>query len=162
MLTFDRAKRSTDYDETAVKYDWLKSNKSKNGTNIIILHLNETLAEMSDQDASIKLYTILIPVILVIVIAVVCCVFIVMRKRRRKRGHKYSHPPKRNNLELAQQNSNIYKVQPLNKRVSVRCSSNLDLKESVVYRGEHGKSAVRVKNTNIQKDKNISKNGTEV
>jgi hypothetical protein len=33
----------------------------------------------------------------------------------------------------------------------------------VIYKGDHGKTAVRVKDTNIQKNKNISKgNGTEV
>lgn len=157
IISFNRVKKSI---SDSVNYDWLESNKSQNGTNIIMLHLNETLLEKSVQAGGVKLFIILPAVFVVItIIMVICC--IVLQKRRKRRGKQYSTPTKRNNLELAQQNSVIYKGKP-NKPVSVRCSSNLELKESVIYRGEHGKTAVRVKDTNIQTDRNIAKNGTEV
>lgn len=153
-------KRST-ADETAVKYDWLESNRSKNGTNIISLHLNDTHVEKQvERDHKNLIPIILLVVAVILVVTVICCILVVLRKRRKKR-HKQNMPAKRNNLELAQQNSVIYKGKQM-KPVSVRCSSAVELKESVVYKADHGKASVRVKDTNIQKDKNISKHGTEV
>lgn len=163
LLSLDKNKRSVG-DNSFMKYDWLENSTSKNGTNIQILHLNKTqiLQTVSEESESVNLTAVFIPILSVIVIAVVIVVILVRRKRRRKRYKHSHHQPlkKRNNLELAQQNSVIYKG---SKYISVRTGPSLELKESVVFKGEPSKTAVRVKNTNIVTDKNIMKgNGTEV
>lgn len=160
LFSVDSKKRSVT-ENTHVKYDWLENNTSKNGTNIKVLHLNNTqVLKSEDTENSANLTPVLIPILIaVIIILTVILIFLIRHKRKRKR-HKPTPPKKRNNLELAQQNSVIFKG---NQNFSVRAGSSLELKESVIYKGDHGKTAVRVKDTNIQKNKNISKgNGTEV
>ena len=160
LLSLDKNKRSLT-ENTPIKYDWLENNKSKNGTNIKVLHLNNTqVLEITDNVHSANLTPVLLPIIIaiIIIIAAVILLFLVRRKRRLKQHTP--EPPRRNNIELAQQNSVIFKG---NQNFSVRAGSSLELKDSVIYKGDHGKTAVRVKDTNIQKNKNISKgNGTEV
>ncbi|XP_053388167.1 extracellular matrix organizing protein FRAS1-like isoform X2 [Mercenaria mercenaria] len=160
LLSLDRNKRSV-AENTQMKYDWLENNKSKNGTNIKVLHLNNTqVLQSTDTDHRENLTPVLLPVIIAVIIIVAVILFFLVRHKRKRKRHKPQPPKKRNNLELAQQNSVIFKG---NQNFSVRAGSSLELKESVIYKGDHGKTAVRVKDTNIQKNKNISKgNGTEV
>jgi flagellar biosynthesis/type III secretory pathway M-ring protein FliF/YscJ len=161
LLSLDKYKRSL-AENTQMKYDWLENNTSKNGTNIKVLHLNNTqVLESTDNKQSNNLTPVLLPIIIVIIIIIAAVIlFFLVRRKRRRKNHTPEPPKKRNNLELAQQNSVIFKG---NQNFSVRAGSSLELKESVIYKGDHGKTAVRVKDTNIQKNKNISKgNGTEV
>jgi len=154
-------------DTVNMKYDWMESNTSKNGTNIKVLHLNNTQVNQiianNDDGGTTNLSTILIPsLVAVIILIFVCCVILVLRKRRRKRHKPHVHIHRRNNLEPLQHESVIYKGNP-NKPVTIRCGSSLELKQSMVVKGDQGKPSVRIKDTNIQKDKNIAKgNGTEV
>lgn len=147
-----------------MKYDWLENNSSKNGTNIQILHLNNTQVKeiIAKSDTSNLLAVVVAIIVAVILIVTVVLIVVCMKRRRRKRRKQPSTMSTRNNLELANQNSVIYKGK-INKPVTVRCSSSLELKQSVVYKADHGKMSVRIKDTNIQKAKNITKgNGTEV
>ncbi|XP_052791092.1 extracellular matrix organizing protein FRAS1-like isoform X2 [Mya arenaria] len=167
LLSLDKNKRSA-ADSANMKYDWLESNTSKNGTNIKVLNLNNTQVQeviaKTDSEGGINLLTILLPIICAVIILLIisCVIIIIIRKKRRKRHQRHVPVHRRNNLEPCPRNTVIYKGKP-NNPITVRCSSSLELKQSVVYKGDHGKSAVRIKDTNIQKDKNISKNnGTEV
>ncbi|KAH3869870.1 hypothetical protein DPMN_033043, partial [Dreissena polymorpha] len=161
VLSLDREKRAENMN---MKYDWLENNSSKNGTNIQILHLNNTqVKEIIAKNDKSNLLVVVVPIIVAVILIVTVVIIVVCMKRRRRRRRKQpSSTSMRNNLELANQNSVIYKGK-INKPVTVRCSSSHELKQSVVYKADHGKMSVRIKDTNIQKAKNITKgNGTEV
>ena len=161
IYAMNRHRRNVAYD---VENDssWLESNSSKNGTNIKILRLNNTqiVSDFNKQGEQVDTAaTIILPVVIsvIVIIAVIVLLIILCKRKRRKR----KPPKKQSNLELAKQNSVIYKG---NRNNIVKLgSSSIELKETSIHSSCQGKPFVRVKDNNIKTDKNISKgNGTEV
>ncbi|KAL4240400.1 Extracellular matrix protein fras1 [Mactra antiquata] len=162
IFSLDRLKRKKASDNSFMKYDWLQNNASKNGTNIQMLILNNTQTSLTvaANSEGVNLTAILLPIFALLLILVVMIIFLILRKRKRHKSHENQPLKKRNNIELAQQNSVMYKG---SKYISVRTGPSLEHNDSVVYKGKPSKPGVRIKNTNIIKDKNITKgNGTEV
>ncbi|KAL3876627.1 hypothetical protein ACJMK2_034445 [Sinanodonta woodiana] len=135
--------------------DGIFERQNRNGTNIKVLHLNQTnLSSISTSHTKqdIALEFILIPVIAVVLIIFAIVIFLILRKKRQK--HKNSKPKKRSNLEIAQQNSVIYKG---------KLRNSIELKNSTVVQTEKNrKPSVRVKDTNLNSNKKKKENGTEV
>lgn len=156
MYSLARRKRDI-ADDLSKVYDWMESNGSKNGTNIKVLHLNFSHIEPDiSKSASFNSAAVVLPIVLVIVLVLgILVFFIILRKRRRK--HKV--PAKINNLDVAQQNSFIYKG---NQNI-VKCGSkDVELKNTTVYKGQRGKKpTVRVKDINLHSNKKDAP-GTEV
>ena len=139
-------------------YDWIENNGSKNGTNIKVLNLNYSHIEHKvTQSAGFNATAVVLPVIIVIVLVIGIIIFLLIyRKRRRK--HKV--PAKINNLDIAQQNSFIYKG---NQNI-VKCGDKgIELKNTTVIKGNRGKKpTVRVKDINLHSNKKKDAPGTEV
>ena len=138
-------------------YDWIENNGSKNGTNIKVLHLNYShIEDTTGYSEAVSSAAIVLPVIIVIIVIAGIIVFLfILRKRKRKR----KTPAKINNLDMAQQNSFIYKG---NQNV-VKCGGkNVELKNTMIYKGQRGKKpTVRVKDTNLHSNRKDTP-GTEV
>ncbi|KAL5018413.1 hypothetical protein ScPMuIL_004135 [Solemya velum] len=149
-------------DATMEKFPLFENKSKRNGTNMRQINLNITASRIITDDESISHVVIIVPSVLGVLLITSVIIVVAIIRRRRKR--KQTLPNRRNNIEIAEQNSIKYKhrnnlcaeVKPL--------STDKRIKNTVIHNSEKGKvPVVRIKDVNIHKVKkkdNIS--GTEV
>ena len=103
---------------------------------------------------------IVLPILFMIIIFIVILLFFIFKRRKRKPVDE----DRRSNLEVAQQNSVIYRQHRQKRLSQSRFSVNvMEVKNSTVNLSESGGSIkVKIKNTNIKSQGKPTDAGTEV
>lgn len=140
------------------------NNSDKNGTNIHHIPVDSKLLlkdTISQQTKHISVLTYILPIVLLIVVIIVIIIFIIFKRRRRKKKEEVMDV-KKNNLEIAKENSLFNQ-----KRSSLRLSGSkinvnvTEVKDSIVTSSKNERQTnVKFKNTNVKTQGKL--HGTEV
>lgn len=140
------------------------NNSDKNGTNIHYIPIDNKLLlqdKISQQTKHISVLTYVLPTVLLIVIIIVIIIFIIFKRRRRKKKEEVMGVRK-NNLEIAKENS-LFNQNRLSLRLSgSKVNVNVtEVKDSIVMSSKNKRQTnVKIKNTNVKTQGKV--HGTEV